>query len=274
MTLPELWVCHLGVVDYLEALGLQERIRGARQRDEIPDVLLTLQHPPVYTRGRRSGPGELPMGEDWYRMQGIEVIQTDRGGKVTYHGPGQLVGYPIVRVDDVVAYVRTLELALVAALAEEGVQGRARPDEGPDYTGVWVQDRKIASIGVHVSRGVTTHGFAVNVDNDLDAFSSVVACGLPDVQMTSIAAELERSDHDHAHCDSPASGLAPAARAPRLACFRKEIAYRFCEAHGRRQRLVSARRLGIDTTPSICGAPTGAQPIKSKSSPDRQPVPA
>ncbi len=123
MSVPELWVCHLGVLDYLEALDLQERIRSARQADEIPDVLLTLQHPPVYTRGRRSGPGELPMGEDWYRAQGIDVIQTDRGGKVTYHGPGQLVGYPIVRVDDVVAYVRKLELALVAALAEEGVHG-------------------------------------------------------------------------------------------------------------------------------------------------------
>ena len=89
-------------------------------------MLLTLEHWPVYTRGRRSGPGELPMGEDWYRMQGIDIVETDRGGKVTYHGPGQLVGYPIVRVDDVVAYVRTLERALVAALAEEGVRGPRR----------------------------------------------------------------------------------------------------------------------------------------------------
>ena len=90
----------------------------------MPDVLLTLEHWPVYTRGRRSGPGELPMGEDWYRMQGIDIVETDRGGKVTYHGPGQLVGYPIVRVDDVVAYVRTLERALVSALGEEGIEAR------------------------------------------------------------------------------------------------------------------------------------------------------
>ena len=114
-------------------------------------MLLTLEHWPVYTRGRRSGPGELPMGEDWYRMQGIDIVDTDRGGKVTYHGPGQLVGYPIVRVDDVVAYVRTLERALVSALGEEGIEARARPEDGPDYTGVWVGERKIASIGVHVA---------------------------------------------------------------------------------------------------------------------------
>ena len=129
------------------------------------------------------------MGIDWYRSQGIEIFDTRRGGKVTYHGPGQLVGYPIVEVDDVVGYVRLLEQALIAALSEEGIEARARADEGPAFTGVWVQERKIASIGVHVSRGVTTHGFALNVDNDLRPFDWVVACGLPDVRMTSVAAE-------------------------------------------------------------------------------------
>src|SRR5204863_9825562 len=115
----ELWVSHLGTLDYRNGLALQERVRAARQRDEVPDVLLMLEHWPVYTRGRRSVAGELPMGEEWYRLQGIDVVQSDRGGKVTYHGPGQLVGYPIVGVSDVVAYVRTLEAALVAALSEE-----------------------------------------------------------------------------------------------------------------------------------------------------------
>ena len=185
-------MCHLGTIDYPTALALQERIRAARQQDELPDVLLTLEHWPVYTRGRRSAPGELPMGEDWYRMQGIEIVQTDRGGKVTYHGPGQLVGYPIVRVDDVVEYVRTLERALVAALAEEGVDCRARYDDGPDFTGVWVGERKIASIGVHLQRGVTTHGFAVNVENDLQPFGWIVPCGLDGVQMTSLIKETGR----------------------------------------------------------------------------------
>jgi lipoyl(octanoyl) transferase len=223
---PELWVCHLGSVDYLEALALQERIRAARQRDEIPDVLLTLEHPPVYTRGRRSGPGELPMGEDWYRMQGIEIAETDRGGKVTYHGPGQLVGYPIVRIDDVVAYVRTLERALVAALAEEGVGARARPEDGPDFTGVWVDERKIASIGVHVARGVTTHGFAVNVEDDLQPFAWIVPCGLDGVQMTSLIKETGRL-------------------AGQMPCFRKRAAFQVAEALGRRQRLVSLNRLEL-----------------------------
>jgi len=221
---PELWVCHLGTVEYREALALQERVRGARERNEVPDVLLMLEHWPVYTRGKRSGSGELPMGEDWYRMQGIDIFETDRGGKVTYHGPGQLVGYPIVRIDDVVAYVRTLERALVAALAEEGVAARARPEDGPDYTGVWVGERKIASIGVHVARGVTTHGFAINIENDLQPFGWIVPCGLEGVQMTSLIRETGRL-----------SG--------QLTCVRRRAAYHVAEALGRRQRLVSPVRL-------------------------------
>lgn len=192
MAATELWVCELGQIGYREALALQERVREARQRELVPDTLLLLEHDPaVYTRGRRSVPGELSMGEAWYAERGIEIIETNRGGKVTYHGPGQLVGYPIVRVQDVVAYVRLLERALVTALAEVGIEARARDDEGPDYTGVWVENRKIASIGVHVARGVTTHGFAINVETRaLEPFTWVVACGLPEVQMTSIESEL------------------------------------------------------------------------------------
>jgi lipoyl(octanoyl) transferase len=220
----ELWVCRLGTLDYREALALQERVRAARQQDLVPDVLLSLEHWPVYTRGRRSAPGELPMGEEWYLMQGIETVDTDRGGKVTYHGPGQLVGYPIVRIDDVVAYVRTLEQVLVAALAQEGVSARARPDDGPDFTGVWVEDRKIASIGVHVQRGVTTHGFAVNVENDLQPFSWVVPCGLDGVRMTSLIKETHRL-----------SGQMP--------CFGKRVSYELAQALGLRQRLVTRARL-------------------------------
>jgi len=191
----ELLICELGIVEYREALALQERVRAARQADAIPDTLLLLEHPPVYTRGRRSLAGELPLGEDFYRSRGIDIVDVDRGGKLTYHGPGQLVGYPIMRVVDVIAYLRTIEQALVAALAGgAGIEARARPDDGPDYTGVWTQERKIASIGVHVARGVTTHGFAVNVDNDLEPFEWVVACGLDGVAMTSVAAEWARRE--------------------------------------------------------------------------------
>jgi lipoate-protein ligase B len=225
----ELWVCHLGRIEYREAHALQERIRAARQCDELPDVLLTLEHPPVYTRGRRAGPGELPMSEEWYGDQGIDIVDTDRGGKVTYHGPGQLVGYPIVRVDDVVAYVRLLERVLVAALAGEGVSAHARPQDGPDYTGVWVEDRKIASIGVHRARGVTTHGFAVNVENDLKPFQWIVPCGLAGVRMTSLVEEL-------------ASG------AGRMKCFRRRAAWELAQALERRQRLVSLAHLEAATS--------------------------
>jgi lipoyl(octanoyl) transferase len=219
----ELWTCRLGLVEYREAYALQERVRAARQEDRIPDTLLLLEHPPVYTKGRRSEAGELAMGEAWYATQGIDVVDVDRGGKITYHGPGQLVGYPIMGVGDVVAFVRTMEQAIVAALAEEGIEARGRDHEGPQFTGVWVEDRKIASIGVHVSKGVTTHGFAINVDNDVEPFHQVTACGLPGVRMTSIALETGRTGG--------------------LPCFRKRMAYAFASAHGRRQRIVAPARL-------------------------------
>jgi lipoyl(octanoyl) transferase len=229
---PELWVCHLGTIPYRDALALQEQIRARRQAGELPDTLLLLEHPPVYTRGRRSRPDELSLGEDFYRARGIEIVPTDRGGRVTYHGPGQLVGYPIMGVRDVVVHLRTIEDAIVAALAEEGIAARSRPQDGPDYTGVWVEDRKLASLGVHVSRGISTHGFAVNVENDLEPFSWVIACGLPDVAMTSIARELESE------------------RTTSVTCFRRRIAHHLCLTLGRRQRLVSPRRLGIEASPS------------------------
>jgi lipoyl(octanoyl) transferase len=234
--MDELWVCQLPTVEYREALALQEQVRAARQAEAVPDVMLVLEHSPVYTRGRRSGPGELPLGEDWYRDRGIEIVDVDRGGKITYHGPGQLVGYPIVRVDDVLAYVRTLEDGLVAALRAEGIdQARSRPDDGPNYTGVWVGERKIASIGVHLSRGVTTHGWAVNVENDLEPFSWVVPCGLDGVQMTSLIREA-----------------VPARAAGQMPCFRKRAAFQVAQALGRRQRLVSRARLE---------AAVGARPV-------------
>jgi lipoyl(octanoyl) transferase len=170
---------------------IQKRIESARQGGGIPDVLLLLEHPPVYTKGRRTTPDELPMGEDWYRRQGIDVVETDRGGRVTYHGPGQLVGYPIVSLrpygDDVHEYVRRMERLIVASLADWGVQ--AEVVEG--LTGVWTPERrKIGSIGVHVSRGVTTHGFAINVNNDLQPFEWIVPCGIEACRMTSLTREL------------------------------------------------------------------------------------
>ncbi len=283
----ELWVCNLGVIPYCDALAIQEQIRARRQADELPDTLLLLEHPPVYTRGRRSGSEDLPFGEDFYRAKGIDILSTDRGGKLTYHAPGQLVGYPIMRIDDVHRHLRTIEDAIIAALAQEGVHARSRHHEGIDYTGVWVQERKIASIGVHVSRGVTTHGFAVNVNNDLEPFSWVLACGLPDVSMTSLAHELigEQAQTPMADWRAPDPGppatdatttpdTAPApACQPALSCIRKRVAFSFCQAHGRRQRLVSPARLGIDTANAARRA-TKRAPIKTISPPFVEPVPA
>jgi lipoate-protein ligase B len=215
----ELWSAHLGRVPYAEGVALQERLRSRRQAGEVPDALLLLEHPPVYTTGRRTGPADLPMGEDFYRSRGIDVEASDRGGRVTYHGPGQVVGYPIVMVGDVLEYVRSVERALVAALADSGVEAGVR--EG--LTGVWVEDRKIGSIGVHVSRGVTTHGFAVNVDNDLEPFEWVVPCGLAGVRMTSV------------HAETGVRG--------QVDCFRRRVSFRLAEALERRQRIVTVSRL-------------------------------
>jgi len=201
----ELLVKRLGIVPYLEAWELQKELAEQRRRNEIPDVLLLLEHPPTYTRGRRSKPEELPMGVEWYEAQGIEVHDTDRGGLVTYHGPGQLVAYPIVDLanydDDVHAYVRGLEQVIIGALGEAGVP--AQTIDG--LTGVWTEGdppptispnpaRKIASIGLHVSRGITTHGLAINVNNDLQPFEWIVPCGIEGVGMTSVSREIQRDE--------------------------------------------------------------------------------
>ncbi|MDQ3587866.1 MAG: lipoyl(octanoyl) transferase LipB [Actinomycetota bacterium] len=217
--MQELWVAQLGRLPYAEAVTLQERLRTLRQAGDLPDLLLLLEHPPVLTKGRRTEPADLPMGQSWYASRGIEVAASDRGGRVTYHCPGQLVGYPIVGVTDVAAYVATLERAMIDSLAGEGIAAQA-PDE---LTGVWAGGAKIGSIGVHVSRGVTTHGFAINVDCALEPFEWIVPCGLDHVRMTSV---LEETGH-----------------AGRMPCLRKEVAYRVAEGLGRRQRLVSLERL-------------------------------
>ena len=229
--MSDLWVTTLGEVPYADAVALQERLRDARQADAIPDTLLLLEHPPVYTRGRRARAADLPRGEQWYRDRGIEVRDSDRGGQVTYHGPGQLVGYPIVRVSSVREYVAALERAMVAALRDEGIAATA-PDR---LTGVWTGGAKIGSIGVHVSRGITTHGFAVNVTNDLAPFAWVATCGVDGAEMTSVARTREALGEGRAS----------------MSCFRRRIAFHVAEALGLRQRLVTPRRLLEAATPAV-----------------------
>jgi len=223
----ELWVANAGRIPYLEAVELQTRLRERRQAGEIPDALLLLEHPPVYTKGRRSERADLPMGEEWYESQGIEVQATSRGGRVTYHGPGQIVGYPIMAIGDVGAYLRTMESAIIAALADEGVEAEIRDG----LTGVWVGERKIGSIGLHVSKGITMHGFAVNVDNDLQPFEWIVPCGIDGVRMTSLYLETGRTGG--------------------MSCFRKRVAWRFADAYALRQRIVTLPRLLSEREPAL-----------------------
>ena len=171
----------MGRVSYLEALSLQEELAGRRASGETKDLFLTLEHFPCYTIGRSS----QYEGED---LGGLPLIRADRGGGITYHGPGQLIGYPIFFLEkrrDLTIFLRWLESALIEALLEIGIRGESRPKK----PGIWVEGRKIASLGMRFRRGVTTHGFALNVNTALQPFDRIVPCGLEGVRMTSIERE-------------------------------------------------------------------------------------
>lgn len=187
---PPLRVVDLGRRPYGEVLDLQRRLCRARLAGEVTDdLLLLVEHESVVTLGRGWQPASLPLPTAELERRGIAVFEIERGGDVTWHGPGQLVGYPILDLgghrQDLHWYLRELEGALIDALAEVGVTAERRPG----YTGVWTGGRKIASIGVHVKQWVTFHGFALNVVNDLSAFDLIVPCGIQDVVMTSVARE-------------------------------------------------------------------------------------
>ena len=194
--MTELRVVRAGTVPYERAWAQQRELHAARVAGDGPDTLLLLEHPSVYTAGRRTEPHERP-------QDGTPVVDVDRGGKITWHGPGQLVGYPIVALPDpvdVVAYVRRLEGALIEVCAGFGVEaGRVEgrsgvwlPSDEPGPGSRWRPQRKIAAIGIRVARGVTMHGFALNCDPDLGAFGAIVPCGIADAGVTSLSAELGR----------------------------------------------------------------------------------
>lgn len=181
----------LGYRPYCEVLELQRRLAHLRAVGEIPDTLILVEHPPTLTFGRSTPSSHLLASALTLEQLQVDVFEVERGGEATYHGPGQLVGYPILdltrRGRDVHAYLRRLEEVLVRALADWGV----RTGRLPGRTGVWVGEEKIASIGIHVSRWITRHGFALNVSPDLSFFDLIVPCGLPNVRMTSLAAQLQ-----------------------------------------------------------------------------------
>ena len=194
-------VLHLGTIDHGTALNLQQSLVDLRKQQRIPDVLLFLEHPPVITLGRNAKEKNVIASRDALAARGVELFDCDRGGDVTYHGPGQLVGYPIFDLRGFrdergnrrtlwpVEFVRLLEEVLIGSCEQLGV--KAKRVEG--LTGVWTansQPAKLAAIGVHISRGVTSHGFALNVNTDLDAFKLIIPCGIGDKPVTSLAHEL------------------------------------------------------------------------------------
>ena len=178
-------------MDYRRAWDFQTDLAQAVRDGERPNTLLLLEHPPTYTLGRLSRADDILLSREELEARGISVCETDRGGQATYHGPGQLVAYPVVNLREwggPLKYVRTLEQVIIGTLADFQLQGRL--EDG--ITGVWVGDAKIAAIGVKISRGVAFHGLAINVNTDLSYFSHIVPCGIPDLEVTSIAQETGR----------------------------------------------------------------------------------
>ena len=178
-------------MDYRRAWDLQLRLAQEIRDGERPNTLLLLEHPPTYTLGRLSQAGHILLPPEELERRGISVCETDRGGQATYHGPGQLVAYPVVDLREwggPLKYVRTLEQVIIGTLADFQLQGHL--EDG--ITGVWVGDGKIAAIGVKISRGVAFHGLAINVNTDLSYFSHIVPCGIPDLRVTSISQETGR----------------------------------------------------------------------------------
>lgn len=202
----QLLVASLGVVPYAEALELQRAAAKARLDGRLnQDLLILLEHPPVVTFGRSAKEQNLLLTREALAQRGVEFFEVERGGDVTFHGPGQLVGYPIIDLkrhnEDLHWYLRQVEQVMIDALAESGIAA----DRNPGKTGVWTNGRKIASIGVHAKQWVTSHGFALNVTTDLSCFDVMVPCGIPDVVMTSVERELlERAD---ATCLAPSPSL-------------------------------------------------------------------
>lgn len=179
-----------GSIEYAAACSWQRELHRLRVAGETPDLMLCLEHPPVFSLGRAFRPEHLLVSRDQLRERGIAVHESDRGGSITYHGPGQLVVYPVIDLrtpqkpnPDVIAYLRTVESATLATVLEFGVRAELRPG----LTGVWVGSRKLAALGVNVSRGVTKHGMALNVTTDLENFAGMIPCGIPESGVTSLS---------------------------------------------------------------------------------------
>ena len=190
--MKELLYSDLETIDYKEAWDLQKDIFELRYKKEIPDVLFLLEHPHTYTLGRIADKAHLIGSQEYLDQNHISVYEIDRGGDITYHGPGQIVGYPIIDLNqwqkDTHKYLRGLEEIIINTCAEYGVTAI----RDPRYTGVWVDNRKIAAIGIKVSRWITMHGFAFNINSDLSFFNGIIPCGIFNKEVTSLSKELNR----------------------------------------------------------------------------------
>jgi lipoate-protein ligase B len=188
----ELFYSNLGTISYQEAWDLQRTIHLMRTSGAIEDTLLLLEHPHTYTLGKTADRTNLIGSEEYLKKNGISVFDIDRGGDITYHGPGQIVGYPIINLNnwkpDTHLYLRNLEEVMIKVLADYGVESGRKPE----YTGVWVGESKIAAIGIRVSRWVTMHGFAFNINTDLELFNGIIPCGIKDKEVTSLSRLLKR----------------------------------------------------------------------------------
>ena len=185
--------CDLGLIDYQEAWDIQKEIFDLRYKNEISDVLFLLEHPNTYTLGKVADKNHLISSNQYLEENKISVYDIDRGGDITYHGPGQIVGYPIIKLDDwerdTHKYLRALEEVIIKTCKSFGLSG----SRNPKYTGVWIGNKKIAAIGIKVSRWITMHGFAFNVNTDLALFQGIVPCGISDKEVTSLKKELGKA---------------------------------------------------------------------------------
>ncbi len=192
VTNKKLTYCDLGKIDYKEAWELQRNIFDQRYKNEIDDILLLLEHPQTYTLGKTADRQNLIGNEEFIRKNNISVYDIDRGGDITYHGPGQIVGYPIFNLNnwtkDTHKYLRALEEILIQTCADYGLTA----ERNTKYTGVWIEDRKIGAIGIKVSRWITMHGFAFNINTDLSLYNGIIPCGINDKGVTSLKKELRR----------------------------------------------------------------------------------
>jgi lipoyl(octanoyl) transferase len=239
----------LGRVPYAGTAALQVRLRDALLAGSGDEHLLLLEHSSVFTLGRNADAADVVADAGWLGRRGVEVRETDRGGQATYHGPGQLVGYPIVDLKpdrrDVRRYVRDLEEVLIRTLADYGVAGE--PALSPRPVGVWVGERKIASLGIHLRHWVTTHGFALNVTTDLSFFSGIVACGMPSAPMTSIE-EL--------------TGQAPA-----LEEVARRVLHHFADVFARAPRPMTEAEIAALRVEATAAEPATASPLSAAPSP-------